>query len=103
MQTETYATLTPNATANKHWFEIWNIEEDGSLKNCINFYDAALKDATAWVTQCVNQEIWRTEDVYSVIHATRDVDGTMTRSIIASSEVKLFNVLSKFKENLSFN
>jgi hypothetical protein len=103
MQTETYVTLSPNATANKHWFEIWNIEEDGSLKNCVNFYDAALKDAAPWIAQCVNQEVWRTEDVYSIVHATRDADGTMARSVVAGSDAKLFSVLNKFKDSLSFN
>ena len=103
METETYAALSSNAVANKHWFEVWSLEQDGSLKNCVNFYDAALKDASAWVTQCVNQEIWRTEDVYSVVHATKDADGTMNRTIITNSDVKLFNALTKFKETLSFN
>ena len=102
MQTETYLTLSPKATTNKHWFEILSVEEDGSLKNCVNFYDAALRDAAAWVTQCVNQEVWRTEDVYSIVHSTKDTDGLVARSVIGNSDSKLFNLVSKYKESLVF-
>ena len=103
METETYAALSPNAVANKHWFEIWSIEQDGSLKSCINFYDAALKDAATWVTQCFNQETARTDDPYSIVHAFKLEDGTTARMIVSCTDSKVFAAVNKFKESLNFN
>ena len=103
METETYAALSPNAVANKHWVEIWSIEQDGSLKSCINFYDAALKNAAVWAAQCVNQETARTDDPYSVVHASKLEDGTIARTIINCPDSKIFPAVNKFKESLNFN
>ena len=103
METETYAELSPNTVANKHWVEIWSIEEDGSLKSCINFYDAALKNAAVWAAQCINQETARTEDVYSIVHASKLEDGTISRMIINYTDQKVYPAVAKFKESLNFN
>lgn len=102
MNNDTFAALSVDIQPNKHWFEVWSIEHDGSLKNCVNFYDAALQNAVTWVIQCFAQETARTEDPYVVVHSTRDENGEMSRSIIPEpqGDVKLFSALNKYRATL---
>ena len=68
-----------------------------------NFYDAALKSAAVWAAQCINQEMARTDDPYSVVHAFKQEDGTIARMIINCPDSKIFPAVNKFKESLNFN
>lgn len=102
MNTETFVAMSIDVQPNKNWFEIWSVEQDGSLKNCMNFYDACLQNSVLWACQCLSQEGARTEDSCVMVHATRNKDGEMVRQIITESPEnnRMFNVLNKYRAAL---
>ena len=102
MNTDIFAPLSVDMQPNKHWFEVWSIEQDGSLKNCVNFYDLALQSAAAWASQCYAHESARTEEPHIVVHAMRDESNEMVRHIIPEpvGDAKLYTVLNKYRAAL---
>jgi hypothetical protein len=103
METNTYADVDSNFKANSNWFEIWSLQDNGALNHCVNFYDVALRDVVPWVTQCFSQESSRTDEIaFAVVHSKKDIDGTISRSIIPepAGDVKLFTSLKKYRESL---
>jgi hypothetical protein len=75
--------LDPKFTPNRHWFEIWTIENNGNLLSCVNFYDMAWKDSPNWAVQCYSQETSRTADAYyAVVHARQSDNSGIAREII---------------------
>jgi hypothetical protein len=106
MNTETFTPLSLDIKPNLNWFEVWSLDQDGSLKNCANFYDFALQNSVAWAIQCLSQEISRTDDAHVVVHSTVDKDKEMVRSIIPAPtdrETKFYTVLNKLRAGLKNN
>lgn len=103
MNNETVTALSVDIKPNLHWFEIWSLEQDGSLKNCVNFYDMALQNSVTWAIQCFSQENSRTDDAYVIVHSTVGDGNEMVRSIISEptdKETRFYTVLNKFRATL---
>ena len=106
MNKETFTPLSLDIKPNLNWLEVWNLQQDGSLKNCLNFYDLALQNSVAWAMQCLSQESSRSDDPYVIVHATVGEDQEMVRSIIPAPtdrETKFYMVLNKFRAALKNN
>ena len=94
------AVLTKGFETNKHWFEVWSIETNGSLDKCINFYDAAFENVAAWVANCFKQESDRTEETLVVIHASVQ-EGAISRTILPSVQGEnIYQTVKKFRSAL---
>jgi len=103
MNEQTLTPLSVDIKPNKNWFEVWSLEQDGSLKNCVNFYDLALQNSVTWAIQCLSQESSRTDEAYVIVHASVGEDKEMVRSIIpepTDKETKFYTVLNKFRAAL---
>lgn len=94
--------LTTNGVeANCNWFEIWNLERDGTLRNCINFYDFALDSAAAWAAHCFTSETARTEEAYQIVHAFKDSSGKVQRNVPVVVDSKdVTSLLSKVRSKV---
>ena len=106
MHKETFTPLSVDIKPNLNWLEVWSLQQDGSLKNCLNFYDLALQNSVAWAIQCLSQESSRSDDPYVIVHATVGEDQEMVRSIIPAPtdrETKFYMVLNKFRAALKNN
>jgi hypothetical protein len=106
MNKETFTPLSLDIEPNLNWLEVWSLQQDGSLKNCLNFYDLALQNSVAWAMQCLSQESSRSDDAYVIVHATVGEDKEMVRSIIPAPtdrETKFYTVLNKFRAALKNN
>ena len=102
MNEQTLTPLSVDIKPNKNWFEVWSLEQDGSLKNCVNFYDLALQNSVTWAIQCLSQESSRIDDAYVIVHASVS-DKEIVRSIIpepTDKETKFYTVLNKFRAAL---
>lgn len=103
MNAETFTPLSLDIKPNLNWFEIWSLEQDGSLKSCANFYDLALQNSVAWAIQCLSQEISRTDDAHVIVHSTVGQDKEIVRSIIPAPtdrETKFYTVLNKLRMSI---
>lgn len=106
MNKETFTPLSVDIKPNLNWLEVWSLQQDGSLKNCLNFYDLALQNSVAWAIQCLSQESSRSDDVYVIVHATVGEGKEMVRSIVPAPtdrETKFYTVLNKFRAALKNN
>jgi len=103
METNTYANVDANFKANTNWLEIWSLQNSGALNHCVNFYDMALTDVVAWVAQCFAQESSRTDEtVFAIVHAKKDAEGSIVRSIVPepAGDVRLYASLKKYRESV---
>lgn len=107
MSTQTdnsFVKINPAFEQNKNWFEIWSTDVDGSLKECVNFYDFSLENCSVWAAQCLNTETNRTEEVYVVAHATKtEGEQEKTRSILPErpEDIPLHLFLKRHMQNFS--
>lgn len=98
---DTLQLTTNGVEANRNWFEIWNLERDGTLRNCINFYDFALDSAAAWAAHCFTSETARTEEAYQIVHAFKDSSGKVQRNVPVEVDSKdVTSLLSRVRSKV---